>query len=227
MWFRKKAKQIEDEITEKNLNNIIDFTYLNPIATKRQLENFVCVAYKHNYYAVCVNPCNVRAVKEFMDVKFKRALKVVAVVGFPLGQNLTEIKVLEAKRAVADGADEIDLTLNFGKIKDGNFREVKDEIARVVRASKGKIVKVIIETAYLTKTEIEKTCQMAVKAKADFVMSSTGFAPDGATPEIIEIMSNAVNKKIGVKASGGIFSVGEAINMVRMGATRIGTSKEL
>ena len=225
---KRKDKQLNpDEITEKNLNQIVDFTLLKPTATIKELENFLSVAYKNRYYSVCVNPVNVKYAKRYIANKFKDKIKLCSVVGFPLGENATEIKVAEAKLAVQDGADEIDVVMSISRAKSGDWKYVKDEISRVVRCAKGRVVKIIIETAYLTKSEIEKASQVCVKARVDFVKTSTGFANGGATPEIVEIIKSVVKNKCRIKASGGIESVDDAMDMVRMGANRIGTSRKL
>ena len=225
LFKRKKIGLVDsDDITEKNLNQVVDFTLLNPVATIKEIENFLSVAYKHRYYSVCVNPINVKYVKKYVTNKLKGRLKVCSVVGFPLGENATEIKVSEARLAISDGADEVDVVVSISRIKSGEWRYVKDEISRIVRSAKGRVVKVVIETACLTKGEIEKVSQICVRAKADFIMTSTGFANGGATPEVVEIIKNVVKNKCGIKASGGVSGVGDAMNLVRMGANRIGTS---
>ena len=226
MFFRRKkvAGVDANDITEKNLNQVVDFTLLNPVTTTKELENFLSVAYKNRYYSVCVNPINVKYAKKYISNKLKDRLKLCSVVGFPLGENATEIKVAEARLAISDGADEVDVVAPISRIKNGDWRYVKDEISRIVRSAKGRVVKVVVETACLTKGEIEKICQICVRAKVDFIMTSTGFANGGATPEVVEIIKNVVKNKCGIKASGGISGVNDAMNLVRMGANRIGTS---
>ena len=226
--IKKKVNQLTaGEVSEKNLNQIIDFTLLKPTTTFKELENFLSVAYKNKYYSVCVNPVNVKYAKRYIANKFKDRLKVCSVVGFPLGENATEIKVAESKLAISDGADEIDVVMSISRAKSGEWKYVKDEISRIVRCSKGRVVKVIIETAYLTKAEIEKASQICVRARVDYVKTSTGFANGGATPEIVEIIRGVVKNKCGIKASGGISTTEDAMDMVRMGANRIGTSRKL
>lgn len=226
--FRKKMARVgSEDITEKNLNTIVDYTLLKPATTRKELINFLSVAYKNRYYSVCVNPINVSIAKQYISQKLKDSLKLCCVIGFPLGENLTETKVYETKKAIADGADEIDMVMSISRAKDGDWKYVREDISRVVRASNGKVVKVIIETALLSKSEIEKASLICVKSKVDFVKTSTGYADGGATPEVVEIIKNVVKNHCGIKASGGIKTTAEALNLVRMGATRIGTSREL
>ena len=225
---RKKINMVDiGSIHEGNLNSITDFTLLKPYATKNDLDNFLNVAHTNCYYSVCVNPINVKYVRGYIDLKLKSSLKVCTVVGFPLGEHTTDVKVAEAKRAIADGADEIDMVIAISRVKNREWDYVKNDISRVVRASKGKIVKVILETAYLTRDEIIQATKIVMKARADFVKTSTGFANGGATPDIVELLSQVTKGKIGIKAAGGIASKFDAMNMVRMGATRIGTSRVL
>ncbi len=225
---RKKVDRVDPgSIHEGNLNSITDYTLLKPNATRQDIDNFLNVAHKNCYFAVCVNPINVAYVKKYLDLKLKSTMKVCTVIGFPLGEHTTDVKVCEAKRAISDGADEIDMVAAISRIKSHDWDYVKNDISRVVRASKGKVVKVIIETAYLTRDEIIQMTKICIKARADFVKTSTGFANGGATPDIIELIASVAKNKIQVKASGGIASKFDAMNMVRMGATRIGTSRVL
>ena len=214
-------------IDDKNVNKIVDYTLLSPATTAKDLEKFLCTAYKNRYYAVCVNPINVAYARKYIDYKFKGNLKVACVVGFPLGENVTETKIFEIKQAIKDGVDEVDVVAPISRILSGDWNYVKYEISRISRAAKKIVVKVIIETALLSKQEIIKISSLCAKYKIDYVKTSTGFADGGATPEVVEIIKSAVKNKCGVKASGGIQTRVQAVNLVRAGATRIGTSREL
>lgn len=202
----------------------IDFTLLDARATESDLEKLCDIAYKHSYYSVCVNPTNVSYVKGYIDKNFDGEIKVVSVVGFPLGANSIEMKVLEAKEVIQNGADEIDFVVNIGKIKQGKFDYIKNELKRIRRACKGKIVKAIIETCYLTKNEIVKVSKMCMQAKIDFVKTSTGFGTAGANLDDVKMIYDIVKGCCGVKASGGIRTREDAIKFLNIGASRIGTS---
>lgn len=227
MIFRRNQQPVirPELIDDKNINAIVDFTLLSPTATVVDVENLCNIAQKNRYFSVCINPVNVAFARNYIDLKLKSSLKICTVVGFPLGENTTESKVFETKRAIADGADEIDMVLSISRVKAGNWDYVKNDISRVVRVSRGRVVKVIIETAYLTRDEIVQATKICMKARASFVKTSTGFAPGGATLEGVELISSVVKGRCGVKASGGIASRFDAVNMVRKGATRIGTSR--
>lgn len=226
MFKRASQTAIRPElIDDKNINSIVDFTLLRPNATVLDVENLCNIAHKNRYFSVCVNPVNVAFARNYIDLKLKSTLKVCTVVGFPLGESATESKVFEAKRAIADGADEIDMVMSISRAKAGNWDYVKNDISRVVRVSRGRVVKVIIETAYLTRDEIVQATKICMKARASFVKTSTGFGPGGATPEAVELIASNVKGRCGVKAAGGIATRFDAVNMVRKGATRIGTSK--
>lgn len=228
MLFSKKIKNDYGvNLDEKNVNKLIDFTNLNPIASHKDLERFMCTAYKNKYYSICVNPSNVEFCKRFIDYKFKGALRVCTVIGFPLGANTLDIKIQEIKRAVKDGVDEVDVVLDLSKIKDSDWSSVKVEIARVRKASRKKVLKVIIETAVLTKTEIEKVSTICARGRVDYIMTCTGFADGGASPEVVDIIRGAIKDKCGIKASGGVETKSQAINLIRIGASRIGTSREI
>lgn len=205
------------------LENKIDFTLLDPRATESDLEKLCDIAYKHSYYSVCVNPANVPYVKGYID-KNLEGLKVVSVVGFPLGANSIEVKCSETKEVIQNGADEIDFVVNIGKVKQGKFDYVKNELKRIRKVCKGKIVKAIIETCYLTKNEIVKLSKLCVQAKIDYVKTSTGFGIAGANLEDVKMIYDIVKGFCGVKASGGIRTREDAIKFLNLGATRIGTS---
>ena len=212
----------ENEIIE--LESKVDFTLLDSRATENDLEKLCDIAYKHSYYSVCVNPCNVPYVRGYIDKHFNGEIKVVSVVGFPLGANSTEIKVQEAKEVFDKGADEIDFVVNIGMIKQGKFDYLKNEFKKIRKTAKKKIVKAIIETCYLDKNEIVKISKLCAVTKIDYVKTSTGFGTGGATLDDIKLIFDSVKGCCKVKASGGIRSRESAIDFVNAGASRIGTS---
>ena len=212
----------EKEMVE--LENKIDFTLLDSRATENDLEKLCDIAYKRSYYSVCVNPCNVSYVKGYIDKHFNGEIKVVSVVGFPLGANSTEIKVQEVKEVLDKGADEIDFVVNVGMIKQGKFDYLKNEFKKIRRAAKKKVVKAIIETCYLDKNEIVKISKLCAVTKIDYVKTSTGFGTGGATLEDVKLIFDSVKGCCKIKASGGIRTRDLAIDFVNAGASRIGTS---
>lgn len=207
-----------------NFSNTVDFTLLDARATFKDIEKLCEIAYKNEYYSVCVNPCNVAYAKGFITKNLLGALKVTSVVGFPLGANTTEAKVFEAKKAVDDGADEIDVVINIAKALSHDFDYVKNELVKIKKAVKGKVVKAIFETCYLTENDIISLCKVAVKAKVDYVKTSTGFGTGGATLGNVSLMKKCTLGKCKVKASGGIRTRQQAIEFLNAGADRIGTS---
>ena len=223
MWFKKKKE--EEQIT--SIASVTDFTLLDPRATEKDLADCCNIAIKNKYYAVCVNSCNVEFVKKYLLQKTVDNINVVSVIGFPLGATHTSIKVAEAKQAISDGADELDVVINLGDLKNGDLDSIKNELHRIVRISKGRTVKAIIETCYLDKEEILKVCKVCLKAKVDYIKTSTGFGTGGATPEVIACIQTAVAGKCKIKASGGIRSLKQAEDLVRAGAARIGTSTQI
>ncbi|ASI99481.1 deoxyribose-phosphate aldolase [Thermococcus celer] len=201
----------------------IDHTNLKPYATAEDVVKLCEEAKEYGFYAVCVNPYRVKLAKETL---MGSGVKVASVIGFPLGATPTEVKVFEAKRALDDGADELDMVLNIGALKDKDYEYVKRDIAEVVKVAheRGALVKVIIETCYLTEEEKVKACELAKEAGADFVKTSTGFGSGGATVEDVKLMRKVVGEEMGVKAAGGIRTYEQALAMIEAGATRIGTS---
>ncbi len=210
-----------------NLNDYIDFTLLDARVTNFDLEKLCNIAYKNKYYSVCVNPSRVSFVKGYIVKNLENQLKIASVVGFPLGANSIEIKCAEAKQAILDGADEIDFVVNIGKVKEGDFSYIKNELSRIRKATKGNIIKCILETCYLSKEEIVKVCKLCVKCKIDFVKTSTGFGTAGANFEDVNLMLQTVGTECLVKASGGIRTREVAIELLNMGVKRIGTSRVL
>lgn len=205
-----------------NYASMIDHTLLKAEATKEQIEKLCAEAKEFGFASVCVNPTWVKYCSELLQ---DSNVLVCTVIGFPLGANTTAVKVFEAKDAIANGAQEVDMVINIGALKDQNFELVQSDIAAVVEAAKGSaIVKVIIETCLLTEEEKVKACELSVAAGADFVKTSTGFSTGGATAEDIALMRKTVGPELGVKASGGVRSLEDMQKMVEAGATRIGAS---
>ncbi len=202
----------------------IDHTNLNPNSTKADIAKLCAEAMEHKFYAVCVNPYWVRfAVKELSSSK----VAVATVIGFPLGANLTDIKIAEAQRAVSEGAEEIDMVINIGALKDKEYDYVADEIQAIVRASRGAPVKVIIETDLLTDEEKVQATKACVKAGAAMVKTSTGFVKDGkgATVEDVKLIKETLgDATLGIKASGAVRDYEKAKALIEAGATRLGTS---
>ena len=203
------------------LNKYIDHTYLKAFGGKEVIEKLCKEARENNFMSVCVNPCNVKYAKELLEGS---DVLVCTVIGFPLGQNTTEVKAYETEDAIKNGAKECDMVINVAKLKDKDYDYVENEI-RVLKNICGKLtLKVIIETCYLTKDEIEKACELSVKAGADFVKTSTGFGTGGALVEDVKLMADTVANKAYVKASGGVKTYEDAMKMIEAGASRIGTS---
>ena len=202
-------------------SKLFDHTLLKPDATKEQIIKVCNEAKEYDFMSVCVNSYYTPLVKEELAGS---SVKVCTVVGFPLGQMSTESKALETAYAVECGADEIDMVINVGALKDKDYPEVLADIRAVRAVSKGKTLKVIIETCLLTDDEKVKACELAVEAGADFVKTSTGFSTGGATPEDVALMRKTVGLNIGVKASGGIRDTQTAQAMLDAGASRLGTS---
>ncbi len=204
-----------------NYAKIIDHTLLKPDATKADLDKLLQEAKTYEFASVCVSPIWVSYAHEQLQ---NSPVKVCTVVGFPEGATPTAVKAFETENAVANGADEIDMVIPIGFLKDGNFDYVKNDIKAVVAAAGGKLTKVIIETCLLTDEEKVKACQLAKEAGADFVKTSTGFSTGGATIADVKLMRQTVGSNMGVKASGGVKNLQDAQDMVAAGATRIGTS---
>lgn len=203
------------------INQYIDHTLLKPESTQEQIDHLLSEAVEYQFASVCVNPIWVAHCAKTLA---GTGVKVCTVVGFPLGANTSSVKAFETKDAIANGADEIDMVINVGQLKSGQYEVVKADIRAVVEASQDKLVKVIIETCLLTNDEKVKACQLAVSAGADFVKTSTGFSAAGATVEDIVLMRETVGPNIGVKAAGGARSYEDAEAFIEAGATRIGTS---
>ena len=203
------------------LNGLIDHTILKATATRADIERLCDEAIEHSFASVCVNTCWVPLCAERLA---NSEVNVCCVVGFPLGAMATDPKAYEARWAVDNGADEVDMVLNVGWLLAGEDDAVRADIAAVVEAAQGRCVKVILENCYLNDEQIERACQLSVEAHATFVKTSTGFGTGGATEHDVALMTKAVNGQAKVKASGGIHTAQEAAAMVEAGADRIGTS---
>ena len=203
------------------ISKFIDHTILKATARKEDIKKLCEEAKKYNFFSVCVNGANVRYAYE--QVK-NSGVKVAAVVGFPLGAMSKDAKVFEAKRAIEDGASEIDMVINIGALKDGEYEYVENEIREIKETIGNNVLKVIIETCYLTDEEKRLACRLALDAKADFVKTSTGFGTGGATLADVKLMKECVQHKAKVKASGGIRDYQTAMQYVNLGVERIGTS---
>ena len=203
------------------LNKYIDHTILKATASGTDVQKLCEEAIEHEFYSVCVNGCYVADAKQLLQ---GTDVKVAAVVGFPLGAMTTAAKVFEAKEAVENGASEIDMVINVAKLKDGEFEYVENEIRQIKEAIGDNVLKVIIETCYLTDEEKVKACELSLVAKADFVKTSTGFGTGGATYEDVKLMKSVVGENAKVKASGGVRDKETAQKYVDLGAERLGTS---
>lgn len=208
---------------EVDLARLIDHTLLKPEATKQQIEQLCAEAKKYNFASVCINPCYVSLCANLLK---DTAVKVCTVIGFPLGATTTETKVFEAEQAIRNGAHELDMVINIGMLKSGEYGYVENDIFSVVSIVKrhGILTKVILETCLLTDEEKVKGCILAQRAGADFVKTSTGFSKSGATAGDVALMRRVVGSAMGVKAAGGVRSREEALAMVASGADRIGAS---
>ena len=208
-----------------NVAAMIDHTLLKPEATRQQIESLCQEAKEYKFASVCVNPTWVSTAKELLAGS---GVMVCTVIGFPLGATTSETKAFETKNAIENGAEEVDMVINIGALKDHNDELVEKDIRAVVEAAKGKAhTKVIIETSLLTKEEKIRACELSVKAGADFVKTSTGFSAGGATAEDIALMRKTVGPDVGVKASGGVRNTEDVQKMIEAGATRIGASSSI
>ena len=199
----------------------IDHTVLKAFTTREQIINLCAEANKYDFKSVCVNPYWVSFASELLK---GTDVLVCTVVGFPLGANAKEVKAFETTKAIADGADEIDMVINIGEAKAHNWEVVYEDIKAVVDAANGVLTKVIIETCYLTDEEKVEACKCAQRAGADFVKTSTGFGTGGATVEDVKLMHDTVGDTMLVKASGGVRNKEDFDNMIKVGASRIGAS---
>jgi deoxyribose-phosphate aldolase len=206
---------------KQELINIIDYTLLRPTATKDDITKFCEETIEHGFKAVFVNPYYV---SHAYDMLSPHGIKVGVPIGFSLGGATTHVKVEETKEAVRNGAEEIDMLVNLGALKSGEYEVVKNDIQAVVQAAGGLTTKVIIETALLTDDEKVKATEQIIAAGADFVKTATGFNGGGATVEDVKLLRSVAGDKIGVKAAGGVKTFADAVKIVEAGATRIGAS---
>jgi deoxyribose-phosphate aldolase len=208
------------------LAKMIDHTLLKPDATYEQVERLCREAVEYGFAAVCVNPVHVKRCAETLRGS---GIPVCTVAGFPLGATTTETKVFETHQALCEGASEVDMVINLGALKAGDHETAQEDIAALARTchAKGALLKVIIETALLTDEEKVIACQLAKRAGADFVKTSTGFGPGGATAEDVALMRKTVGPEMGVKAAGGIRTYADAQRMIAAGANRLGASASI
>lgn len=214
-------------IKPRDMAKMIDHTMLKPTATVEDIKNLCQEAHKYEFAAVCVNPIFVPMAARLLS---ESSVKVATVIGFPLGANTSETKSFESRNAIKNGAQELDMVINLGAFKSEAYDLVQSDIKAVVDATKTAgvtsdiIVKVILEISYLNEEEIIHACNIAKNAGADFVKTSTGFGPGGATVEDVSLMRKVVGRDIGVKAAGGIRNYKQALAMLDAGANRIGAS---
>ncbi len=202
-------------------NRYFDHTILKPDATKEQVDKICDEALKEHFASVCVNGYRTKQVKERLEGS---EVKTCTVVGFPLGAVPAEVKVFETRKAIEDGADEVDMVINIGALKDCDYDYVQEDIVQVKKACGDRVLKVIIETCLLNEDEKVKACEIALKAGADYVKTSTGFSTGGANVDDVRLMKDIVGDMAKVKASGGIHDYAQAMDMINAGADRLGTS---
>ncbi|WP_461828708.1 deoxyribose-phosphate aldolase [Aquifex sp.] len=203
-----------------NIAKLIDNAALKPFLTEEQVVKVAMDSEELGIYAICVNPYHVRLVSENTN-----RIKVCSVVGFPLGLNKTSVKLMECEEALGDGAEELDVVINISALKSGHYDYVLKELKELRKITEGYILKIIIETCYLTEEEKVKATELCVEAGADFVKTSTGFGDGGATLEDVKLLRKVTRGRIKIKASGGIKTLQEALTFIEAGAERIGTSR--
>lgn len=211
-------------MNKQELAKLIDHTLLKPDAKEDDIKKLCEEAIKYKFYSVCINPCYIELAKNFLK---NSDIKICTVISFPLGASTTTIKIIEALEAVKIGADEIDMVMNIGMFKSKKYDYIYEEISSIKKVIKDKILKVIIETAILNDEEKIKASEIVKKSGADFVKTSTGFSQGGATKEDILLIRKVVGDNFGIKASGGIKSYEQAIELINAGATRIGSSSSV
>lgn len=209
-----------------NLANLIDHTYLRPDCHSRIIKKLCKEALEHSFAAVCIPPLFVREAKNLLNGS---NVKVATVIGFPMGYSSTAAKVEEIKRAIEEGAAELDVVVNIAAVKNQNWSHVANDISSMVTAvhMKGKVIKVILETGLMTEGEIKRLCEIALQSQADFVKTSTGFNGEGATVKVIQLLKSCAQGKMKIKASGGIRTHEDAVRLVQAGAHRLGASSSL
>ncbi len=207
---------MKEEILKK-----VDHTLLKQISTMEDIKKLCDDAIKFNTASVCIPPCYVKEAKEYVGDK----MKICTVIGFPNGYNLTSVKMFETEEAIKDGADEIDMVINIGKLKEKNYDYILNEINGIKTKCNGKILKVIIETCLLTEEEKIKMCEIVSESDADYIKTSTGFSTGGATLEDIKLFKKYIKNNKKIKAAGGIKGFEDAEKFIEVGADRLGTSK--
>ena len=210
-------------MTQQEILAKVDHTLLKPESTWAQIKQICDDAIEYKTASICINPCYVKRAVEYLNGR----VPVCTVIGFPLGATPTAVKVFEAKQALADGAEEFDMVINIGALKDGDYEYVKQDIAALKEAVGDHVLKVIIETCLLTDEEKEKMCDIVVEAGADFIKTSTGFSTAGATFHDIELVNRCVAGRCKIKAAGGIKSVDDMEKFISLGADRLGTSSAI
>lgn len=217
--FKRKVQENQDVFSSK-----INFSLLDPRATFSDLEKVCDISYKYRYGSVCVNPCNVSYVKGYIAESLNNDIQVCSVVGFPLGANSTNSKLFELKEIMQCGASGLEVVLNIGKVKSGDFEYVKNEIIKLKKCTKKITLKIIIEACYLNENEIVKVCNICAKCKVDIVKTSTGFGSGGVTEQMIVIMQKALYGKCAIEVSGAIKTRNDALKFLNLGADKIATS---
>ena len=206
---------------QKKVLGIVDHTLLNVTATWEEIKQILDDAIAFGCASACIPAGYVKEAADYVDGK----LAICTVIGFPNGYNTTAVKVFETKDAIANGAEEIDMVINIGSVKNGRYQEIEDEIRQIHEACNGKILKVIIETCLLTEEEKIKMCEVVTNAGAEYIKTSTGFSTSGATFEDVELMRKYIGAEVKVKAAGGISSFDDAEKFMSLGADRLGTSR--
>lgn len=212
-------------IGRKSLAKLIDHTDVRPIATDADIKRLCDEAVKHGFCAVCVQPYFVRLASSLLANE--SGVKVCTVVGFPFGTNVTDVKVFEVRKAIEDGAEELDVVMNISAVKSGNYAYLEEELNKIMSAAEDTVIKLIIETGYLTVEEMKKVCDIAVKAGVDYIKTCTGFGPRGVSLDDVRLIKEFTGGKVGIKASGGIRTYEQAVSLIEAGATRLGTSRSL
>ncbi len=205
----------------KKILSCVDHTLLAQTSTWEEIKEILDDGIKYNCASACIPPSFVKRAKEYVGNK----LQICTVIGFPNGYSTTAVKMFETKDAISSGADEIDMVINIGDLKDKKYDDILNEIKLVKTACEDKILKVIIETCLLTDEEKIKMCQIVSESKADYIKTSTGFSKSGATKEDIKLFSENIAPNINMKASGGISSLDDAIDYINLGCSRLGTSR--
>lgn len=210
-------------MTNKELYSHVDHTQLKAFATWKDIEKLCDEAVKFSTASVCVPPCYIKRINDTYGEK----INICTVIGFPLGYSVTEAKIVEAKQAILDGANEVDMVINISDVKNGDFDKVEKEIADIKAACGDKILKVIIETCYLTDDEKIKLCECVTNAHADYIKTSTGFGTGGATYEDVALFAKHVGEGVKIKAAGGIRTREDMEKFMELGADRLGTSSAI